>query len=143
MKHGAKRNYATTPEYVVWSLMRDRCNNPANGSYAYYGGRGISVCDRWSDFAVFLADMGKRPAGFTLDRKDGNRNYEPDNCQWASRKDQSRNRDYCRRVTWQGSERLLWELAEEHGIPNHLMHQRLYRGWSLDRVFTQPIRSPR
>lgn len=139
-KHGGKANRTATPEYAVWSLMRDRCNNPANKSYSYYGGRGISVTPRWDDFALFLADMGPRPSGSTIDRVKSDGNYEPGNCRWATRKEQSRNRDYCRRVTWQGAERLLWELAEEHGIPTHTMHQRLHRGWTLERTLTQPIR---
>ena len=140
MKHGAKKNRRPTPEYAVWSLMRDRCNNPNNQSYAYYGGRGIRVDASWDDFAVFLSDMGFRPPGSTIDRIDPDGNYEPSNCRWATRKEQSRNRTYCKRVTWKGQERLLWELADEHGIPVQTVHQRLHRGWDLERTLTQPMR---
>lgn len=140
IKHGAKLNRTPSPEYVVWSLMRDRCNNPLNKSYAYYGGRGISVAPAWDDFAVFLRDMGSRPPGMTIDREDSSGNYEPSNCRWATRKEQSRNRVYCKRVQWLGEERLLLELADQYGIPLQTVHQRLHRGWSLEKTFTQPIR---
>jgi hypothetical protein len=143
-RHDGKPNGRPTPEYAAWSLMRDRCNNPKNQSYAYYGGRGITVSPRWNDFPTFLADMGARPTKLhTLDRypnQDGN--YEPENCRWATRKEQSRNRAYCKRVTWDGKERLLWELAEERGIKLEIVHHRLHRGWTLERTLTQPLREP-
>ena len=71
--------------------MRTRCENPNATRYADYGGRGITVCDRWHDFAGFLADMGEQPPGLTLDRKDNDGNYEPGNCRWATRAEQNRN----------------------------------------------------
>lgn len=72
--------------------MKKRCNNPKNHNYPYYGGRGIRVCERWNDFENFLADMGVRPEGTTLDRKNSNGNYEPDNCRWATKVEQRNNR---------------------------------------------------
>lgn len=138
--HGAKSGGVVAPEYVVWSLMRNRCNNPNNEDFAYYGGRGIRVTPRWDDFSVFLSDMGPRPPLTTIDRIESDGNYEPGNCRWATRKEQSRNRAYCKRVMWDGKERLLWELADEFNIPVHTVHQRLYRNWTLEKTLTQPIR---
>jgi hypothetical protein len=72
--------------------MRDRCNNPNNTTFSYYGGRGIKVCERWNDFTAFIADVGERPAGLTLDRIDNDRGYEPGNIRWATMKEQYHNR---------------------------------------------------
>jgi hypothetical protein len=88
-KHGKYR----TPEYYIWSSMRQRCSNPKTQSYKYYGARGIKVCDRWEhSFENFLSDMGPRPDGLTLERNDNDRGYSPDNCCWATHSRQSKNR---------------------------------------------------
>jgi hypothetical protein len=82
-----------TPTYTSWVKMNDRCTNPNATGYALYGGRGISVCERWQVFANFLADMGERPsADLSLDRIDNDGRYEPGNCRWATRSEQNRNR---------------------------------------------------
>lgn len=92
------RNSAThgmdgTPTYKAWGSMKQRCLNPNHEFYRHYGGRGITICERWlSSFENFLADMGVRPDGLTLDRIDNNGNYEPGNCQWATRHQQNSNR---------------------------------------------------
>jgi hypothetical protein len=80
------------PEYRVWMGMRERCNNPNNVGYRYYGQLGVTVCKRWDSFSAFMEDMGPRPEGLTLDRIDPFGNYEPNNCRWASRKVQAKNK---------------------------------------------------
>lgn len=87
-----------TPTYNSWECMRARCYNPHNASFKYYGGAGITVCDRWKNsFENFLADMGERPEGTTIDRIDAGGNYEPSNCRWADAKTQALNKNWGRR----------------------------------------------
>lgn len=92
-KHGHAPAGGETGTYLKWKSMKRRCFDVKAKGYRYYGGRGITVCERWRDsFANFLADMGECPFGRTLDRKDPNGNYEPSNCRWATYAEQTRNR---------------------------------------------------
>lgn len=84
--------YEGTPTYNSWRSMKQRCLNKNSPDYKHYGGRGITVCERWMDFKNFLDDMGKRPKGMSLDRIDNDGNYEPSNCKWSNMKEQSNNR---------------------------------------------------
>jgi hypothetical protein len=93
--HAKSKAHGNTPTYQCWAQMLQRCKNPKLKNYKDYGGRGISVCERWHDFRNFLADMGEKPQnppGLSINRIDGDGNYEPANCHWATDEQQNRNR---------------------------------------------------
>lgn len=102
--------------YKSWQDMKARCRNPRQRDYPNYGGRGIKVCDRWNEFAFFLADMGIRPVDMTLDRIDPNGNYEPDNCRWATAETQANNKSGTIRVTIDGQTKSLSQWARHFKI---------------------------
>lgn len=90
--HGHSKVGATTKTYTAWANMLQRCTNKHNDGYKNYGGRGINVCAEWFDFKVFLADMGEKPINLTLERKNNSLGYSKDNCIWATRKEQAKNK---------------------------------------------------
>lgn len=97
-----KHGLSTTRSYTVWRNMLKRCLNPKDGDYPRYGGRGIKICKRWlRDYRNFYKDMGERPEGLSLDRKNNDRDYKPSNCRWATPKEQAVNRKWPRKRTGQ------------------------------------------
>lgn len=111
------------PTYSSWSAMRARCRNPNNKHYADYGGRGITVCARWDNFENFLADMGEKPsARYSIERRENNRGYEPDNCYWAFAKAQARNTRKSIFMEWNGQIKTLAEWAEILGLDYYKLH---------------------
>lgn len=90
--HGHSCGGALTPTYAAWNNMIARCTNPKDQSYEHYGARGISVCQYWMKFENFLQDMGEKPEGLVLDRKNNNGNYEPGNCRWVTYSVSNQNR---------------------------------------------------
>ena len=124
--------HSATTEYRIWSQMRGRCANPRGARWSSYGGRGITVCARWHEsFENFLADMGPRPAGTTLDRKDNDGNYEPGNCRWATRIEQQNNMRSNRIVVVSGERMTLAEACRRAGLDSSLVGGRLHRGESI------------
>lgn len=109
-----------SPLYFTWKGMWARCTNPKAKDYKHYGGRGITVCERWKDFEAFVEDVGPRPKGKTLDRKRVNEGYSKDNCRWATPKEQARNRRFKMKLTHEellrvGALALAWNIALHRG----------------------------
>jgi hypothetical protein len=116
--------------------MKARCLMTANKSYQYYGGRGITVCERWMEFEAFYQDMGDPANGMELDRIDNSKGYSPDNCRWVTHKENSRNTRRCRYLECNGERLLLTQWAEKLGISHPALHRRLKR-WPLEKALAR------
>lgn len=130
--------------FYIWSSMKERCNNPNNKRYNDYGGRGITISPEWQKYEDFRdwAYSSGYDESLTLDRVDVNGNYEPNNCRWATMKEQQRNRRNNVYITLGGEEKLLVEWCEIYGLPYDRIRERIRRrGWSVERAFNTPIRS--
>lgn len=126
-KHGHSSRGGKSVEYKAWVNMKNRCNDPKNKQYKDYGGRGVSICDRWlNSFENFISDMGLCN-GLTLDRIDVNGNYEPNNCKWSSQIEQQRNKRNNHIVTLNGFEMTMKEASEKMGINYDALRIRLKR----------------
>ena len=127
-----------TRVYDVWLNMKQRCTNPNNDHFPAYGGRGISICNRWMDsFEAFYADMGDPPSDdHTIDRKDVHGNYEPGNCRWATREAQASNTQRSVMLTYQGRTQTAKQWALELGIRPGTVAQRARKGWPVDRILS-------
>lgn len=126
------------PLYNVWMSMKGRCQNPKYRQWNDYGGRGITVCDRWKkSFHNFIEDMGPRPEGHSIDRIDNDGNYEPGNCRWASRKEQQRNQRRAVFVEIEGRQYRAIELAEQIGVKTDTIQERAARGLTFEQVMSR------
>ena len=131
-----------SPEYVVWAHMRQRCLNPKTKDAGNYHERGITVCERWSDFKNFLSDMGPRPSsGHSIERVNNDLGYSPDNCKWAERREQNENKRNNRWLTFNGRTLTVSQWARELGIKPTILHHRTHRGWPVERVLGQEVRT--
>jgi hypothetical protein len=143
--HGEGTLRNITREYRIWRDMKSRCYNPKRNNYHLYGGRGITVCDRWrNSYEAFLKDMGRAPSPkHTLDRTDNSKGYSPDNCTWETMSRQARNRRSTRMLTYDGRTMAASDWADEMGISLGLILGRLSLGWSVERTLTEPKHNAR
>lgn len=138
-KHNTKHGMTKSPEYNAWRGIKRRCYDPKFKQYNDYGGRGIRMCDEWlNSFDIFYADMGPRPKGYSIDRINNDGNYTPDNCRWATKAEQARNRTDTRVLEFDGKCMTVAEWAIE--LNNPQLYNRLHRGWSIDRALLTPCK---
>ncbi len=133
---------AGTSTYAIWNTMITRCENPNHDKFSYYGGRGIKVCQQWKRFSVFVDDMGVRPSlQHSIERRNGNGNYEPENCFWATKVQQARNTRSNRIIKAFGREQCLAAWAEETKINGECIRRRIYEyGWDIEEALSTPSR---
>lgn len=141
MRITRKHGLSQTPEYRAWQTMLQRCHNPEHRAYPRYGGRGITVCDRWRDsLEAFVADMGPRPSPqHELDRRDNDAGYSPENCRWVTRTVNSRNRRSNVMLTHDGETLCLAEWCDRLGLPTSTVTKRIAAGWSHAAALTTPV----
>lgn len=126
--HGAKKNGETHPTYRSWQMMKNRCNNPNNKDKKHYIDKGIGYDQKWETYEGFMSDMGDSwKPGLSLDRKENTKSYNKENCQWVTRKEQSRNRDYVAKHTYGKKSLHSWEWAKKLGIKLSSFHVRLWK----------------
>jgi len=134
--HGHTKQNETSTTYNSWAAMKQRCMNPKNHKYQYYGLRGITICDEWANsFENFLNDMGEKPKGMSLERIDVNKGYTKENCCWANLKTQANNRRNNKLLTYEGKTMTISQWADYLKIKFSTLRMRLYRNWSIERAF--------
>lgn len=136
-KKNTTHGLTKSPAYQSWQAMKNRCLNENQKSFNNYGGRGIEICKSWLSFENFIADMGERPIGTTLERIDNNKGYSKENCKWATITEQSRNTRQVVNLTFQGKSMCMMDWAKETGIPYPTIQDRRNRGWSTERILTR------
>lgn len=126
----------------IWLTMRQRCEKPNCSGYHKYGAKGIKVCEEWGSFEAFRdwAYSHGYDDTLTIDRIDPKGDYSPSNCRWATQKEQQNNRGNNIHLTYKGETHTIIEWSEITPIPLHILYDRYYRGWNVDRIFEQPIR---
>ena len=136
--HGLTR----TTEYRSWVNMIGRCRNSKRPDFSYYGGRGIIVCKQWlTDFETFYADMGPKPSkSHSIERRDNNGSYSPENCYWGTKTQQARNTRSNRFLTFNGITKCLAEWEDKLNLPHGILRKRIKRGWPVERALTTPTR---
>lgn len=129
---------ALTTEYTIWRGIKMRCLNPKNPAYKYYGGRGITICDEWVDnFLKFLEDMGSRPSKYhSIDRRENNLGYSKDNCYWATKLEQSKNRKYTVWVLYKGEIITQHELALKFGVGDGAILHHKKQGKTFEQIIS-------
>ena len=126
-------------EYYAWRSMRNRCKDQNTKYYGKYGGRGIKVCERWENYLHFLADMGRKPTkSHSLDRIDNDGDYTPENCRWATKSEQTKNRSTTVWLEHEGKKMLVQDWANEVGLPYTTLYARLRNGWDVARALNTP-----
>lgn len=136
IKHGYGYRKKRPQIYNTWSDMIQRCTNSHTFNYSRYGGRGITICERWRNFENFLEDMPGWEPGLQIDREDNDGNYCKSNCRWVTRKQNQRNTRRNRLLTFLNKTQCMAEWAEQTGISSSIIWQRLKRGWSIEKTLT-------
>lgn len=141
MKRITRHNMSTSSEYSSWESMKSRCLYEDNKFYYNYGGRGITVCKEWMDFKNFFKDMGLKPSKkYSLERIDVNGNYEPENCRWADKHDQDRNKRNTVKIEYDGKSIVLIDLAKQFNLNQQTLRKRLNKGMSVEEALTKPYK---
>lgn len=136
--HGESRS----PTHISWTAMRNRCLNGNHADFPNYGGRGVRICPEWDSYERFVADMGERPRGMTLDRIDPDGDYRAANCRWATAMEQNRNRRKTVFLEADGRRQSLSAWAEELGFSHIMLYKRYAAGWTDDAIVNTPKQPP-
>ena len=141
-KGSPRHGMCDSSTYKIWTGIKQRCTNPANHAYQWYGANGITICERWADsFDNFLADMGPHTKGMSIDRIDGTKGYSPENCRWATYSEQSNNRSSNVWIEYGGERLTAAQWSHRLNGTRQLVKDRLRRGWSVADAVTLPHKS--